>query len=157
MMTNLNEDLLGAWMEVSSVINNERVSARIPYNVASILRYLTRTQADNVTASELCAELRMQKSQMNRTLQYMEDHGMITRERAESDKRCVYIRLHDDCLEDFLSQHDAVIRYIGGVTEALGEEKTRQLITLIGEVIHIIKEKDPQLKYINDTIQEDNQ
>lgn len=156
-MNDLNEALLGAWMEVSSVINNERVSARIPYNVAAILRYLTRTQAENVTASELCAELRMQKSQMNRTLQYMEEHGMITRERAESDKRCVYIRLHEAQLDPFLSQHDAVIRYINGVTEALGEEKTRQLIALISEVIDIIKEKDPHLKYINNTFQEDNQ
>ncbi|MDO4923059.1 MAG: helix-turn-helix domain-containing protein [Peptococcaceae bacterium] len=156
-MNDLNEALLGAWMEVSSVINNERVSARIPYNVASILRYLTRSDATDVTASELCAELRMQKSQMNRTLQYMEDHGMITRERAESDKRCVYIRLHEERLDDFLSQHDAVIRYIGGVTDALGEAKTRQLIDLIGEVIDIIKEKDPHLQYINDTIQEDHQ
>lgn len=156
-MNDLNEALLGAWMEVSSVINNERVSARIPYNVASILRYLTRSDATDVTASELCAELRMQKSQMNRTLQYMEDHGMITRERAESDKRCVHIRLHEERLDDFLSQHDAVIRYIGGVTDALGEAKTRQLIDLIGEVIDIIKEKDPHLQYINDTIQEDHQ
>lgn len=48
-------------MEVSSVINNERVSARIPYNVASILRYLTRSDATDVTASELCAELQHAK------------------------------------------------------------------------------------------------
>ena len=43
-MNDLNEALLGAWMEVSSVINNDRVSALIPYNVASILRYLTHKQ-----------------------------------------------------------------------------------------------------------------
>ena len=49
-----------------------------------------------------------------------------------------------------------MIRYIGGVTEALGEEKTTRLIALVNEVIEIIKEKDPQLKYINDTTQEDN-
>lgn len=155
-MNDLNEAILGAWMEVSSVINNDRVSALIPYNVASILRYLTHSQSEDVTASELCAELRMQKSQMNRTLQYMEDHGMITRERTDSDKRRVHIRLNENHLEKFMTQHDAVIRYIGGVTEALGEEKTTQLIALVNEVIEIIKEKDPQLKYINDTTQEDN-
>lgn len=150
-MDHLNESLLSAWMDLSSVINNERISARMPYNVAAILHYLTRHNAEDVTASELCAELRMQKSQMNRTLQYMEDHGMIIRERSESDKRLVYIRLCDASLEPFLSQHQAVIRYIGGVTDALGDEKTLQLISLIEEVIDIIKEKDPQLKYINET------
>ena len=82
---------------------------------------------------------------------------MNPRDRAVSVKLCVYIRLHEERLDDFLSQHDAVIRYIGGVTDALGEAKTRQLIDLIGEVIDIIKEKDPHLQYINDTIQEDHQ
>ena len=53
-MNDLNEALLGAWMEVSSVINNDRVSALIPYNVASILRYLTHNQSKDVTASVLC-------------------------------------------------------------------------------------------------------
>lgn len=156
-MEDLNEALLGAWMEVSSVINNERVSARIPYNVASILRVLTRTEGKDVTASSLCAALRMQKSQMNRTLQYMEDQGMITRERAADDKRCVYIRLHDEELTPYLQQHDEVIRYIGGVTETLGAEKTSQLIGLIEEVIAIIKEKDPHLQYINEPAKEEKQ
>lgn len=55
----------------------------------------------------------------------------------------------------FTAQHDAVIRYIDGVTSTLGEETTTHLIARIDEVITLIKDIDPLLQYNKETLEED--
>ena len=63
-----NEQVLEAWLQMTTVINNERITSDLPYNESMICRYLYQNQDENVTATDLCNYMRMQKSQMNRTL-----------------------------------------------------------------------------------------
>ena len=74
-----NEQVLEAWLQMTTVINNERITPDLPYNESMICRYLYQNQDINVTATDLCNYMRMQKSQMNRTLTSMEKKQLITR------------------------------------------------------------------------------
>ena len=71
-MENLNEKLLAAWLKMSSVVNNERIVSTIPYNEAHVCNLLYRQQLESpesyLTVTELCAQTRILKSQMNKVL-----------------------------------------------------------------------------------------
>lgn len=140
-MDALDEKLLAAWMALSRTINNERMATRMPYNVAQILREIVRAEKP-LTATDLCDALMMQKSQMNRSLTYMEEKGWIVRERAQDDKRQIYIRVKEAPLQIYEEQHDDVIGYVGDVAKKLGDEKTAVLVDLVNEVVAIINEKE---------------
>lgn len=94
-----NEQVLEAWLQMTTVINNERITPDLPYNESMICRYLYQNQDINVTATDLCNYMRMQKSQMNRTLTSMEKKELITRIRSEQDTRKIYITLMIRCLK----------------------------------------------------------
>ena len=94
-----NEQVLEAWLQMTTVINNERITPDLPYNESMICRYLYQNQDINVTATDLCNYMRMQKSQMNRTLTSMEKKKLITRIRSEDDNRKIYITLNDSMIK----------------------------------------------------------
>ena len=68
-----NEALLGAWLRLSTSINNSRLVTELPYNESLICNVLYRNDLlhneKKLTATELCAETKILKSQMNRSLQ----------------------------------------------------------------------------------------
>ena len=90
-MENLNEELLAAWLKLSSVVNNERIVSTIPFNEAHVcnLLYRRRLEAPNdyLTATDLCGKTRILKSQMNKVLASLERRGLIERFRARDDRR----------------------------------------------------------------------
>lgn len=130
-----NEELLGAWLRLSTVIDNERIVSELPYNETLICNILYRAWLQDpekeLTATDLCHETRMLKSLMNRTLVSMEEKGLIVRERSQKDKRRVYIRLDMPRAEVYQQQHGKILAQIDLLMERLGEEKADQLIELL--------------------------
>ena len=91
-----NEALLKTWLRLSTSIINNRLVSEMSYNeslVCSIL-YSNTKAGIAMTATELCHFTKMLKSQMNRTLNSMEEKSFITRRRSESDKRLVFVTLN---------------------------------------------------------------
>lgn len=86
----MNEELLEAWLRLSTILCNDRIVSEMPYNEALICNILYRRQRQDkkgtTTATDLCRQTKMLKSQMNRTLQSMEDKKIITRRRSDTDK-----------------------------------------------------------------------
>ena len=125
----LNEELLGAWLRLSCVIDNQRLAADFPFNEALVCGLLS--QGGCRTASELCARTRILKSQMNAILRSLESQGVIARQRSQTDRRQVELRLLPAGLERYRASHrqalDTVDRLIGG----MGEDKARQLLPLL--------------------------
>ena len=66
----LNEELLSVWLRLSGVINNQRLVTGLSFNEALVCNLLVRAArtGGSLTASELCAETRILKSQMNAIL-----------------------------------------------------------------------------------------
>lgn len=132
-MNNKNEELLKAWLQLSTAISNDRVVSVMPYNEALICNLLYQNQLEypeqELTATDLCRSCKMLKSQMNRTLQSMEDKGIILRKRSDSDKRQVFITLNQDS-DLYKQQHQEILTLIDRLMQQIGTEKTDEIIKL---------------------------
>ena len=141
MKKNMNEELLDAWLKLSVAINNEKVVSDMPYNEALICNILYRNQIHDplkkLTATDLCNATKMQKSQMNRTLNSMEEKSLIVRERSELDKRQVFVSLNMEQNEIYERQHVKILEIIDSLTERLGEEKSKQALQLFTMITNI--------------------
>jgi len=149
-MEKLNERLLTAWLTMSSVVNNERIVSTIPFNEAHVcnLLYRQRQLAPNkyLTATDLCAETRMLKSQMNKVLASLEKREMIERFTAPDDRRKSYIRLREENLERFEAVHARSIALVDHAIAKLGEEMAEQTVQLLTRIADYVDESlsDPR-------------
>lgn len=140
----LNEVLLGAWLRISTSINNSRVVSEISYNESLICNILYRNTTENpeqyLTATDLCKETRILKSQMNRILTQLEKKNLITRERSPKDKRKIFVRLNAEQSNAYLKQHEQILALLDSIIERLGEEQTKEIIRALNGISDIANE-----------------
>ena len=133
-MQNINEKVLNAWLKLSTTICNERISSELPYNESLICGSLHRNAVENpekqMTATELCEQTNIQKSQMNRTLNSMEEKGLIDRIRSKKDKRQVFVKINMENAEVYENQHKKVLDIVDTVLEKVGKEKAEEIVQL---------------------------
>ena len=140
-MDNMNEALLEAWLRVSTSINNSRLVSELSYNESLICNLLYKNMMAHsgqfLTATDLCAETKMQKSLMNRTLKHLEARGMITRSRSEQDKRRIYIYLNMEQIKQYELQHEKILDLINAIIGELGEENTLTAIDTLNTIAQV--------------------
>lgn len=133
-MNPLNEQLLDAWLSLSTTIINDRVVSEMPYNESLICNILYRNQRrcpdKKLTATDLCNETKMLKSQMNRTLNSMEKKGIISRERSTQDKRQIFVTFRLEQADAYRKQHGQILQMADAIIASLGAEKTQEVIAL---------------------------
>jgi len=146
-MSNLNEDILAAWLKLRVTISNERIVSDMPYNESLICNILLRNHIRSpeqfLTATDLCRETRMLKSQMNRTLNSLEEKHLIVRERSPKDRREIYIKFNPQGSDLFSEQHRKNLELVDVLIEKIGMEKAREILEmftlLAGAAEEIIK------------------
>ena len=150
-MENLNEKLLAVWLKMSSVVNNERIVSTIPYNEAHVCNLLYRHRLESpetyLTATELCAQTRILKSQMNKVLGSLEKRGMIERFPAPDDRRKAYIRLREENLGQSEAVHARSIYLVDRAIERLGPEEAERTVALLNRIADYVDEtlsEDPE-------------
>lgn len=143
-MNALNEQLLDAWLSLSTTIINDRVVSEMPYNESLICNILYRNQRQDpskrLTATDLCNETQMLKSQMNRTLNSMEKKGIISRERSDQDKRQVFVTFHPECAGAYRQQHDKILKMADAIIAKIGVPKTQEAIGLLEAITKTAEE-----------------
>ncbi|WP_283684344.1 MarR family transcriptional regulator [Parablautia sp. Marseille-Q6255] len=133
------EEVLNAWLYLSMSVSNNRLVSDMPLNEAVICHLLYRNQLHcpdaPLTATDLCRATKMLKSQMNRTLQSMEDKGLIFRERSSLDKRQVYVFInHTSPL--YQNMHEKALMLVEQFMSKIGLNKADDIIrlfTIIGD------------------------
>ena len=125
----LNEELLEAWLRLSCVIDNQRLAADFPFNEALVCGLLS--QGGCRTASELCARTRILKSQMNAILRSLESQGVIARQRSQTDRRQVELRLLPAGLERYRASHRQALDTVDRLISGMGEDAARQVLPLL--------------------------
>lgn len=142
-MKNLNEQLLEAWLRLSVIISNNKMVSDMPYNEALICNLLYENHLQNpeknLTATDLCNRTKMLKSQMNRTLNSMEEKGLITRLPSDSDKRLMYI-VFDAESEIYRNQHQKILELIDTMTKKTGAEKSRKILEALNTIADAAEE-----------------
>lgn len=133
----LNEELLSAWLELTSVVDNQRLGSdrreALPFNEAVVCSLLAGAQrgGGSLTASELCARTRILKSQMNAILRSLESQGVIARQRSQTDRRQVELRLLPAGLERYRASHRQALDTVDRLISGMGEDAARQLLPLL--------------------------
>lgn len=140
----LNEVLLGAWLKISTAINNSRLVSEMSYNESLICNILYRNATEypdqKLTATDLCAETKILKSQMNRILTQLEEKNLITRERSLEDKRKIYVCLTSEQSNAYLKQHAQILKLLDDIIEKLGEEQTKEIICTLNGISNVAGE-----------------
>ena len=140
-MNELNEQILDAWIQLTTVIDNNRIVSEMPLNEALICRILSERGEKNITATYLCELTKMQKSQMNRTLTSMEEKGWIERKRSEEDKRQIFVTLNEEQSAFYREQHEHVLKVVEKLIACIGEEKATQALELFTLISKIAEEE----------------
>ena len=140
----LNEVLLGAWLKISTAINNRRLVSEMSYNESLICNILYRNAMESpeqtLTATDLCNETRILKSQMNRILTQLENKNLITRERSTEDKRKVFVRLTSEQSNAYLKQHAQILSLLDTIIDKLGKEQTERIIHALNGISDVADE-----------------
>ena len=140
-MSQLNEELLNAWLRVSTSIVNSRIVSELTYNETlvcnALYRYELEKRAKPLTATDLCGMTNMLKSQMNRTLNLLEGRGLITRQRSTEDKRQVFVFFNADKSEAYEIQHSRILKLLDEIIKELGEEKAEEVVQSLMRIAQI--------------------
>ena len=140
-MEELNEALLSAWIRLSASVINSRVVEELSYSESQVCHALYRSYQKDpdhcMTATSLCAETKMLKSQMNRTLNLLESKGIITRQRSEQDKRHVYVRVNWEGAGVYRAQHDRILKLVDGIIGRMGISRARDAVDLLNQIANI--------------------
>ena len=143
-MKNINEKILGAWLKLSTAICNERIVSELPYNESLICGILhesaTEHPEEKITATDLCEKTNIQKSQMNRILNTLEEKGLIFRKRSEKDKRQVFVSMNMENAEVYERQHKNILKVVDEIVEKVGKEKAEEIIQLFTLISNKAKE-----------------
>lgn len=138
------EEILKGWMKLSLAINNERVVSGLPYNeflICSILYWnQKRKKPLELTATDLCNETKILKSQMNRTLNSLEKKGLIARTRSWKDRRQVYVTFRMEQAEVYEREHERILSFVDELMERIGWDHSQEIVKLFNLIANMADE-----------------
>lgn len=135
------ENLLQAWMSMEVCIRGNRLLSDFSMNemlICNTLYQQRQSGGSPVTATDLCVQTRLLKSQMNRILTSMEYRGLIRRERSTTDKRVIYVHLQEEALPRYLQEHEHVLQIVEAVCSELGDEDSKKMTALMKKAAAIV-------------------
>lgn len=136
--TLLQEQLLDAWLRLSSVISNERLVSGFSFNEAFVLNLLYKQEIsgerEKLTATDLCRKTRILKSQMNAILNSLERKKMILRKRSQTDKRQIEIQVNPEYQGTFIRCHEKSLDLVRRLLDRIGEEEGIRAVEMLNRL-----------------------
>ena len=134
----LAENLLDAWLRVSSVVSNNRLVSGLSFNEAFVLNLLYKQyrgeRENKLTATDLCRQTNILKSQMNAILTSLEKKQMILRRRSEEDRRQIEVEINPDSLDIFMECHERSLALVEGVLERIGTAEGQDAVVMLNRL-----------------------
>ena len=138
----VNEKLLTSWLKMVLAVDGEHIATQLPYNEAVVCNLLMGNPNKEMTATDLCGIMKMQKSLMNRTLNSLESKNIIERIRSKEDKRLVLVKLVNDVNNIFMKQHEKTLNYVDKLADKIGKDKVNEIISLFDSITKIAQEEN---------------
>lgn len=132
------ELLLEAWVSLSSILKNNRITKGLMYNESIVMllayRKYQRSENKKISIKEIIQATNMQKSLANRTVNSLIDKNLLERCEGEGDKRVQFVRCVKENLETFLMVHKESLEIVKDIVTIIGEEDTDKFISIVGKL-----------------------
>lgn len=123
-------DLIQAWVQLSCILRNSRFTKALPYNEAIVMLQLYQAGDRPITIKQITEQTHMLKSQVNRTINSLEEKGLLERCEPEGDRRLGYVRMCKDRLALFLEVHNESLQIAKEIGTIIGPEDTENFIRI---------------------------
>ena len=127
--------LLRAWVQLSGILKSSRFTKELPYNEAIVMLMLyEKYQYDGrgiLSVKEITTSTKILKSQVNRTLNSLQQKGLLQRCDGEGDKRIAYVRCVEENLDVFLQVHASSMQIAAQIRDIIGPEDTQVFIRIV--------------------------
>ncbi|MBQ2696997.1 MAG: MarR family transcriptional regulator [Clostridia bacterium] len=134
----LPEQLLRAWVKLTGMVKNSRITKGLAYNEAIVMLLLyNRYQEDGVgmiSMKEIAEETKMLKSLVNRTINTLEEKGLLERCTSQDDKRVIFVRCIKEKLDTFLSVHNSSLALSQKMIDIIGEEDAEAFVRITQKI-----------------------
>lgn len=132
------DKLLNAWVKLSGILKNSRITKGLAYNESIIMLFLYQRYCEDgvgmISVQEIIRETQMLKSLVNRTINALEAKGMLEKCRGEKDKRTLFVKCVKEKLDVFLEVHNASLEVAGNVLQIIGEEDADNFIRIVEKI-----------------------
>lgn len=131
----LQNELILAWVRLSGIIKNNRITTTLKYNEAIVMltvyiRYL-KDGVGLTSVQDIIKETGMLKSLVNRTLGELESQGLIVFEKGTVDRRTKFVKCVKEKLEVFLSVHNTSLGVSQNIIDIIGSEDAKAFINIV--------------------------
>lgn len=123
-------ELIHAWVQLSCILRNSRFTKALPYNEAIIMLQLYQAPDQVLSIKQITEQTHMLKSQVNRTINALEEKGLLERCEATGDRRLGFVRLRKERLELFLQVHAESLQIADDISSIIGPEDTAHFIRI---------------------------
>lgn len=130
----LQERLLGAWIGLNGMLKSTRLTARLTYNEAIVMKIVyDQYQEDGVgrtPMARIVQKTNMLKSLMNRTVTALCAKGYLRRVRGVEDGRKLYVYPVEGRLSDFLAVHQHSLKLAQDIIAVVGAEDAARFVSM---------------------------
>ena len=143
--SSLPEQMLDAYLGLCTCLWNRRITSNMSFNEALVCYFIRKAQdqgPSHVTATWLCEQTQIAKSQMNRILNGLENLGILRRSRSGADKRQVFLSLNPEKQGLFEQEHRSNVKLVQRLQAKFGIQRSETLTQLLGDFVEMLRSTD---------------
>lgn len=130
-MDSLEEQVITAWVRLTGVLKNTRITQGMIYNEAVVMNLVYNRYAEDgeglTSFKEIVQKTQMLKSLVNRTIDSLVKKGYLERVDGR-DKRTTFVKAAN--LKDFLEEHEKTLALVRGIIGIIGKEDAEAFVRL---------------------------
>lgn len=133
----LEEELVTAWVRLTAVLKNTRMTQGMIYNEAIVMMIAYNQYRKDgvglVSFKDLVTETKMLKSLVNRTIDSLVAKNYLVRQEGE-DRRTTYVKPVPENLEEFLRVHESSKTLAHDIVDLIGREDAEAFVRLAAKI-----------------------
>lgn len=134
-MQPLEERIITAWVKLTGVLKNTRITQGMIYNEAIVMNLVYHRYLEDgeglVSFKEIVQRTQMLKSLVNRTIDSLVKQGYLEKTDGK-DKRTTLVRAKD--LDAYIEEHEKTLALVRNIIDTIGKEDAEAFVRLAEKI-----------------------
>ena len=134
-METLDERIITAWIKLTGVLKNTRITQDMIYNEAVVMNLVYNRYLEDgeglVSFKEIVSRTKMLKSLVNRTIDSLVKQGYLEKTDGQ-DKRTTLVRAKN--FDAFLKEHEKTLALVRNIIATIGEEDAETFVRISDKI-----------------------